>query len=256
MLGLSRQMSVTVVRSRTAVLPLTESPFARPEVVDISTYKYPGDPKYLGIGPKAIPEEWEPSERTVHYVIPKTFDEFLTEKMGHTGKYTVILGGALALLSKQDLVITAHEAVSIQFFFTCCMINLMVGKDAKAALDKYYTEHYDMFYACKEHDIAAYTEIVGKYKEAQEQAKGQALYNAQKLTNLALMLETEYLQRKNSLVDSVTKKLNYQVAIQNALVDQEKKHMINWIENGVNEEISKIDQDEMIRVCVANLKNQ
>ena len=57
----------------------------------------------------------------------------------------------------------------------------------------------------------AYTEIVGKYKDAQNQAQGQALFNQQKLTNLALMLETEYLARQNSLVDSVSKKLNYQV---------------------------------------------
>jgi len=52
---------------------------------------------------------------------------------------------------------------------------------------------------------------VSKYKDAQEQAQGQAVFNEQKLTNLALMLETEYLNRQNMVVDSVTKKLNYQV---------------------------------------------
>ncbi|CBY43413.1 unnamed protein product, partial [Oikopleura dioica] len=100
----------------------------------------------------------------------------------------------------------------------------------------------------------AYTEIVSKYKDAQEQAQGQAVFNEQKLTNLALMLETEYLNRQNMVVDSVTKKLNYQVAVQNALEDQESQHMINWIEDKVNQDISNLDQDEMINVCVANLK--
>jgi hypothetical protein len=52
---------------------------------------------------------------------------------------------------------------------------------------------------------------VSKYKDAQEQAQGQEIFNQQKLTNLALMLETEYLNRQNMVVDSVTKKLNYQV---------------------------------------------
>jgi len=51
-------------------------------------------------------------------------------------------------------------------------------------------------------------------------------------------------------------KIFVQVAVQNALEDQEKKHMISWIESEVNDEISKIDQDEMIRVCVENLKKQ
>ena len=126
--------------------------------------------------------------------------------------------------------------------------------------------------------FVAYTEIVSKYKDAQEQAQGQEIFNQQKLTNLALMLETEYLNRQNMVVDSVTKKLNYQVryskvhwkikakwfelcfhrwfqvAVQNALEDQESQHMINWIEDKVNEDISNLDQDEMIQVCVANLK--
>ena len=51
-----------------------------------------------------------------------------------------------------------------------------------------------------------------KYKEAQDQAQGQALFNEQKLTNLALMLETEYLSRQNKLVSEVTRKLNYRVS--------------------------------------------
>ena len=58
----------------------------------------------------------------------------------------------------------------------------------------------------------AYGEIVEQYKEAQMQAQGQALFNQQKLTNLALMLETEYLSRQNKLVSEITRKLNYQVS--------------------------------------------
>jgi hypothetical protein len=139
-------------------------------------------------------------------------------------------------------------------FFALAAMNILGGDMARNAIETEYTAFYDKFYACKEHDIAAYTEIVSKYKDAQEQAQGQEIFNQQKLTNLALMLETEYLNRQNMVVDSVTKKLNYQVAVQNALEDQESQHMINWIEDKVNEDISNLDQDEMIQVCVANLK--
>jgi len=48
--------------------------------------------------------------------------------------------------------------------------------------------------------------------------------------------------------------VDFKVAVQNALEDQESQHMINWIENKVKEDISNLDQDEMIKVCVANLK--
>jgi len=52
------------------------------------------------MGPKAIPEQWETEERAVHYLIPKTFADFLAPKLGVTGLYTVLGGGAIALLSK------------------------------------------------------------------------------------------------------------------------------------------------------------
>merc|ERR1712183_756228 len=120
-------------------------------------------------------------------------------------------------------------------------------------LEQHETE-VDRLYAIKEHDIEAYGEIVELYKVAQEQSKGQALYNQQKLTNLSLMLETEYLERQNKLVSEITRKLNYQVAIEAALADQEARHMINWIETEVQNELAQLDQDEQIQVCVDQLK--
>jgi len=254
--GMSRRLTTSTRLNRVATLPITESAFARPDVVDIAEYKYPGNPDYPGIGPKALPEQWETEERTVHYMIPKTLVEFLQPKLGQTGLYTLGVGGAIALLSKEHLVWHVETQTAAVLFFALAAMNVAAGDMVRSTIEAEYTATYDKFYACKEHDIAAYTEIVQKYKEAQDQAQGQALFNEQKLTNLALMLETEYLSRQNQLVDAVTKKLNYQVAIEHALEEQEKKHMINWIQDQVNAEVAKIDQDEMIRVCVENLKNQ
>merc|ERR1712141_431088 len=75
-----------------------------------------------------------------------------------------------------------------------------------------------------------------------------------KLTNLSLMLETEYLERQNKLVSEVSRKLNYQVAIQNALADHESAHMIKWIEEEVQKELNQLDQNEQIQACVDHLK--
>ena len=103
---------------------------------------------------------------------------------------------------------------------------MMLGDTIRNGLYAKVTADYDRLYAVKEHDLEgitdslkglvqqyclAYEEIVGLYREAQVQAQGQALYNQQKLTNLALMLETEYLERQNKLVSEVSRKLNYQV---------------------------------------------
>ena len=115
----------------------------------------------------------------------------------------------------------------MEFFVTWGLLNMMFGDSVREMAADQFTASYDRLYAVKEHDIegnisvwfrfyiifsVAYGEIVEQYKEAQMQAQGQALFNQQKLTNLALMLETEYLSRQNKLVSEITRKLNYQVS--------------------------------------------
>lgn len=77
--------------------------FSRPDIVDIETYVYPGNPSYAGMGPRAIPEEWVRDDKVVHYLIPKTFVDWLTPKFGETGIYSLLTMGTLALASKVSL---------------------------------------------------------------------------------------------------------------------------------------------------------
>merc|ERR1712136_422138 len=181
------------------------------------------------MGPRAIPEEWVRDVKVVHYLIPKTFVDWLTPKFGETGIYSLLTMGTLALASKEYLVFHIETKIAIEFFVTWSLLNMLFGDSVR--------------------EMAA-----EQFKEAQMQAQGQALFNQQKLTNLALMLETEYLSRQNKLVSEITRKLNYQVAIEAALADQEARHMINWIETEVQAELAQLDQDEQIQVCVDQLK--
>jgi len=243
------------ISKRTAVLPASASEFSRPAIVDVESYVYPGNPSYPGMGPQAMPEEWNRDDKVVLYVIPKTFADWLKPKMGETAVYTTLYTSVFALMSKEIICFHAEVLALSVFWMTWSFINWTAGKDIYTAAAEKHTAEYDRLYAVKEHDLAAYEEIVEQYKEAQVQAQGQALYNQQKLTNLALMLETEYLSRQNKLVSEVTRKLNYRVAIEAALAEHQSQHMINWIEGEVAKELAALDQDEQIRVCVEQLKS-
>jgi len=240
---------------RTAVLPASASEFSRPAIVDVTSYVYPGAPSYAGMGPQALPDEWVRDDKVVHYIVPKSLVDWMKPKFGETGLYGAGTSILLALMSKEILCVHAEVIGLITFWYTWSFINWMIGKDIYQAAAEKHTAEYDRLYAVKEHDLAAYEEIVEQYKEAQVQAQGQALYNQQKLTNLALMLETEYLSRQNQLVGEITRKLNYRVAIENALTEHESQHMINWIEGEVAKELAELDQDEQIRACVEQLKS-
>merc|ERR1739838_500415 len=78
------------ISKRTAVLPASASEFSRPAIVDVESYVYPGNPSYPGMGPQAMPEEWNRDDKVVLYVIPKTFADLLKPKMGETAVYTTL----------------------------------------------------------------------------------------------------------------------------------------------------------------------
>jgi len=247
---------LNISRRNNAVLPVGSSPYARPEMVDMMTYEYPNNPNYYpGKGPFMLPEKWDREAKTIYYFIPRTLHEWWGTMLGESGTAVMMVVAYFALSSKEWYVWSTHTDWFFWSWFMCASYNAMVGQDLLKMLIEQHETEVDRLYAIKEHDIEAYGEIVELYKVAQEQAKGQALYNQQKLTNLALMLETEYLARQNTLVSEVTRKLNYQVAIQNALADHESAHMIKWIEGEVQKELEQLDQNEQIQACVDHLKS-
>jgi len=207
------------------------------------------------MGPRALPEEWVRDDKVIHYIIPKTFVDWLKPAMGETGIYSLLVMGFFAAASKEVLVMHIETRALMEFWATWSVINILAGDTIRATVAEMTTASYDRLYAIKEHDVEAYGEIVEQYKEAQMQAQGQALFNQQKMTNLALMLESEYLNRKNKLVSEVTRKLNYRVAIEAALAEHESAHMINWIEGEVAKELGQLNQDEQIQVCIDQLKS-
>merc|ERR1711914_29889 len=70
------------------------------------------------MGPRAIPEEWVRDDKVVHYLIPKTFVDWLTPKFGETGIYSLLTMGTLALASKEYLVFHIETKIAIEFFVT------------------------------------------------------------------------------------------------------------------------------------------
>merc|ERR1711945_76476 len=79
------------------------------------------------MGPRAIPEEWVRDDKVVHYLIPKTFVDWLTPKFGETGIYSLLTMGTLALASKEYLVFHIETKIAIEFLSlgpssTCCSV--------------------------------------------------------------------------------------------------------------------------------------
>merc|ERR1711934_958628 len=102
-------------------------------------------------------------------------------------------------------------------------------------------------------DIAA-SEIDGVAR-LKEQTTGLGLIQQQRKNNLALALEAEYLNRQADLAAAVKKRLDYQVAVNNAEREAMTKHMISWIDKEVQAAISKRSAKDDLNAAIAQLKS-
>ena len=69
-----------------------------------------------------------------------------------------------------------------------------------------------------------------------------------------MALESAYRERLKQMYDAVKRRLDYQVALQNARKDFERTNMINWITSEVKQSISAKQEQEALQACLNQLR--
>jgi F-type H+-transporting ATPase subunit b len=92
------------------------------------------------------------------------------------------------------------------------------------------------------------------YEESLARAKGIGqLADARKdIINMAL--ETAYRERMKQMYEAVKRRLDYQVALQNARKDFERTNMINWITSEVKKSITAKQEQDTLQACLQQLR--
>lgn len=102
--------------------------------------------------------------------------------------------------------------------------------------------------------ISTLEEYISLEKTYQESLKGQGILFDAKRENVHLQREAEYRRRLMAVHDEVKRKLDYQIATQNASKQFAQKHMVNWIIDNVVKGISGTQEKEALVKCIADLK--
>jgi F-type H+-transporting ATPase subunit b len=123
----------------------------------------------------------------------------------------------------------------------------------------------DVFQSWHQEEVDRYNSVVntskamaGKmlhgYEESLARAKGIGqLADARKdIINMAL--ETAYRERMKQMYEAVKRRLDYQVALQNARKDFERTNMINWITNEVKKSITAKQEQDSLQACLNQLR--
>ncbi|CAF1413952.1 unnamed protein product [Adineta ricciae] len=69
-----------------------------------------------------------------------------------------------------------------------------------------------------------------------------------------MALETAYRDRMRQMYEAVKRRLDYQVALQNARKDFERTNMINWITSEVKKSITSKQEQDALQSCLQQLR--
>ena len=123
----------------------------------------------------------------------------------------------------------------------------------------------DVFRGWHQEEVDRYSSVVqsskamaGKslhlYEEALERAKNIGHLAEARKDVLQMALETTYRERMRQMYEAVKRRLDYQVALQNARKDFERTNMINWITSEVKKSISAKQEQETLQACLNQLR--
>ena len=92
------------------------------------------------------------------------------------------------------------------------------------------------------------------YEESLERAKGVGKLGDARKDIVHMALETAYRERMRQMYEAVKRRLDYQVALQNARKDFERTNMINWITSEVKKSITAKQEQDALQVCLKQLR--
>jgi len=223
---------------------------------DWENFKMPGAP-YADMGPlPPAPAKLDDAGKTRMTYISESYFKLLEGKLGYTGPYTLLFGGLLTALSKEWLILgpemfwAASAAVFYSFVF---------NGGVAAFMDREGTVFYDLreqrISSWKEYKVGLVSSEIDGIARLKEQTAGLAMIQEQRKVNLDLALDAEHMNRQADLVEAVKKRLDYQVAVNNAERDAHAKHMIKWIDAEVNAAIAKRSSKDDLAAAIAQLKS-
>jgi F-type H+-transporting ATPase subunit b len=200
------------------------------------------------------PVRLEEPEGTRLLIVPETWFQFFYPKTGYTGPY-LFFGGVLSFLLSKEWMIIEHEMVvggTLALLATVFLKNY--GKPISDYLEGINEVEGNLWEKWQNGTIKTLDQFITLEKTFQESLKGQGILFEAKRENINLQREAEYRRRLMEVHNEVKRKLDYQIATQNASKQFAQKHMVSWIIDNVVKGISAQQEKEALVKCISDLK--
>ena len=129
-----------------------------------------------------------------------------------------------------------------------------VGPSVSEVFRGWYQEDVNRYNAVVQTSKAMAGKALHNYEESFNRAKNVSLLVDARKEILQMSLETVYRERMKQMYEAVKRRLDYQVALQNARKDFERTNMIQWITNEVKKSISSKQEQDTLQACLQQLR--
>jgi F-type H+-transporting ATPase subunit b len=187
--------------------------------------------------------------------IPESYFKAFYDKTGVTGPYMFGTGAVLSMLSVEWIIVEHGFAEFLTFWTAFAILANKLGPGLGKYLDKmdvdFTTKRWDEPIARSKENAQA---VIDELQTAIAQQEGQKLMFEAKRENVDLQLEAIYRNRLSAVYSQVKKRLDYQLATENAQKRYQQTHMVNWIVDNVMKGITPQQEKDSISKCIQELK--
>ena len=118
----------------------------------------------------------------------------------------------------------------------------------------WHQEEVDRYNSVVNTSKAMAGKMLNDYEESLARAKDIGQLAHAKKDIIDMTLETVYRERMKQMYEAVKRRLDYQVALQNARKDFKRTNMINWITNEVKKSITAKQEQDSLQACLNQLR--
>ncbi|CAF1359056.1 unnamed protein product [Adineta ricciae] len=188
------------------------------------------------------------------YCVPESWFKFFYEKTGVTGPYMFFYGLLVYGFSKEYIVLWYDFTEYIILAAAVITVVKKIGPMVSDVFRGWHQAEVDRYTSVVNNSKAMAGKMLHGYEESLERARHISKLGEARKEIVDMALETAYRERMKQMYDAVKRRLDYQVALQNARKDFERTNMINWITSEVKKSITAKQEQDALQACLAQLR--
>jgi len=186
--------------------------------------------------------------------VPDEWFQFLYNKTGVTGPYILFWGALTTIFSKEYFIASADTVENMVWLVVVITLSKYFGKSLGQYLDSQVDARNKTFLDGLKDSTKTVDAQIVENEALLALPEANKIIHAAKRENALLQLEAAYRQKIAQVYQEIKKRLDFQLAVQNAYKRAEREQAISYILDGVNKSIGAAQEKEAFQSGLQQLR--